>query len=63
MISSVFDSDDDLDIFTQIFLKKIRGCVSSNFKKIRVINTKQSNEDGLYGNMRDIKGKKSPEMK
>ena len=61
MLSSVFDSGDDLDILTQRFLKKVNGCIAMNFKKIRVNNAKQSDEDRLFEKMRDIKGKKGPE--
>ena len=43
MFSSVIDSEEDLEILTPKFLKKISGCMASNFKKIGMNNDKQTN--------------------
>ena len=36
MLSSIFDSKDDLNILTQRFIKKLNGCIKINFRKVRV---------------------------
>ena len=40
MLSSVIDSEEDLYILKQTFLKKISECIASNFKKIGMNNDK-----------------------
>ena len=57
MLSSVFDSEDYLNILTQRFIKKLDGCIKHNFKKVRVSNHKPSDEEKLYQKMRELKGK------
>ena len=57
MLSSVFDSEDDLNNQTQRFSKKLDGCIKHNFKKVRVSNKKHSEEEKLYDIMRRLKGK------
>ena len=57
MLSSIFDSEDDLDILSQRFIKKLNGCISMNFRKIRVSSSKDSTEDVLYKKMRMLKNK------
>ena len=47
MLSSIFDSDEDINILTQRFIKKLDGCVKMNFKKIRINNSKKSEEEKL----------------
>ena len=36
MLSSIFYSDEDLNILTQRLLKKLDGCIKMNFKKVRI---------------------------
>ena len=57
MLSSVFDSDDDINILTQRFIKKLDGCIKVNFKKVRVTNNKPTVEENLYEKMRKLKGR------
>ena len=57
MLSSVFDSEEDLNILTKRFIKKIDGCIKHSFRKVRVSNNKPSDEEKLYDNMRKLKGK------
>ena len=38
MLSSVFDSKDDLNILAKRFIKKLDGCIKVTFKKVRVNN-------------------------
>ena len=40
MLSSVFDSNDDIEILTNRFLKKLKGCIAMNFKKVRITSKK-----------------------
>ena len=57
MLSSVFDSEEDLNILTKRFIKKLDGCIKHSFRKVRVSNNKPSDEEKLYDNMRKLKGK------
>ena len=57
MLSSIFDSKDDLDILAQRFIKKLNGSISKNFRKIRVSTAKKSTQDILYEKMRMLKEK------
>ena len=55
MLSSIFDSKDDLDILTLRFIKKLDGCIKMNFRKVRVNNHKETEEEKLYKKMRELK--------
>lgn len=57
MLSSIFDSKDDLDLLAQRFIKKLNGPIAKNFKKIRVSSSKKSIQDMLYEKMRNLKDK------
>ena len=57
MLSSIFDSNDDINILTQRFLKKLDGCIKRNFKRVRINNNKPFEQDKLYTRMRELKGK------
>jgi hemerythrin superfamily protein len=63
MLSSIFDSSDDINILAKSFLKKLDGCIAINFKKIRVSHTKESDEDKLYKKMRELKDKEDNKSK
>ena len=60
ILSSIFDNDsDDLDSLTNRLVKKINGCIATNFKKIRVTSKKKSDDDNkaLYDKIRFLNGK------
>lgn len=57
MLSSIFDSSDNINILTQRFLKKLDGCIKSNFKKVRINNSKPCEQEKLYTKMRELKTK------
>ena len=63
MLSSIFNSCDDIDILTKRFLKKLDGCIAIYFKKIRVSHVKESDEDKFYKKMRELKGKEYDKSK
>ena len=63
MLSSVFNSDDNLNILTNRFIKKLDGCIKHCFKKVRVSNNKPSDASKLYDKMRELKGKQDEESK
>ena len=63
MLSSIFDSTDNLDIMTNRFIKKLDGCIKHNFKKVRINSNKASDAKKLYDQMRDLKGKSDNESK
>ena len=41
MLSSVFNSKEDINILVQRFIKKVDGCIKMNFKKVRINRTKK----------------------
>ena len=63
MLSSVFDSDDNLNVLTNRFIKKLDGCIKHSFKKVRVSNNKPSGANKLYDRMRELKGQHDEESK
>ena len=63
MLSSIFDSDEDINILTQRFIKKLDGCIKKNFNKIRISNSKKSEDEKLYDEMRELKGKNDAKSK
>ena len=62
MLSSIFDSEEDLDILTGRFLKKLDGCISNSFKKIRLAKKEDKGED-LYNQMTNLKSKTDEKSK
>ena len=63
MLSSVFDSNDNINVLTNRFIKKLDGCIKHSFKKVRVSNNKPSGANKLYDRMRELKGKHDKESK
>ena len=57
MLSSVFDAEEELDILVKRFLKKLKGCVTMCFKKIRVTKPKETEKDKLFKKLRELKTK------
>ena len=57
MLSSVFNSKDDINIMVQRFLKKVDGCIKMNFKRVRINKLKKSQIEVLYDRLRLMKGK------
>ena len=64
MLSSVFNSDEDIDILTNRFMKKLKGCIAMSFRKIRINNkTKSSEAEKLHERMTKLKMTKDDESK
>ena len=64
MLSSVFNSDEDIDILTNRFMKKLKGCIAMSFRKIRINNkTKSSEAEKLHERMTQLKMTKDYECK
>ena len=57
MLSSIFDSGDDINLLTQRFMKKLNGCIAMCFKKVRVSDRKESEQDRLHKRMIMLKNK------
>ena len=57
MMSSLFDSGDDVDTNTTRLIKKIKGSIAMNFKKIRMTNRSKDKNDKLFDKMRELKDK------
>ena len=64
MLSSIFDSNDDVDTLTKRLVKKINGCIAINFTKIRIGTKKDTtNDNDLYLRMSNLKGKTDEKVK
>ena len=63
MLSSVFDADDDIDILTNRFIKKLNGCIAICFRKVRINNFKESEQEKLLKRMGELKSNNSEEAK
>ena len=56
-LSSIFESNDNLDILTERFLKKLNGCIAMNFSKIRIKEKKNDKVMKMHDKLRDLKNK------
>ena len=63
MLSSVFDADDEIDILTNRFLKKLNGCIAMCFRKVRINNHKDSEQEKLLKRMGELKSDTSQNSK
>ena len=59
-LSSIFDSAENLEKQVERFIKKLDGCISMNFSKIRLKKNRNDHTRVLYDKMRDLKKKKDP---
>ena len=58
MLSSVFNSNEDIEVLSNRFLKKLKGCVAMNFKKVRITRKKKpSKTEELHERMTSLKTK------
>ena len=58
MLSSVFNSNENINILTHRFLKKLNGCIAMSFKKVRITNNKKANKAVmLHAKMTKLKTK------
>ena len=55
MLSSVLDSDENINIITKRLIKKINGCIAMNFKKVRINHGKKSPKEKLYEKVSKMK--------
>ena len=56
MLSSVFNSKEDINILTHRFLKKLNGCLAMSFKKVRIDNNKRTDKiQKLHDKMANLK--------
>ena len=64
MLSSVFNSNEDLNTLTDRFIKKLKGCIALSFKKIRINNNKKVDKtEKLHEKMTELKTKSDKESK
>ena len=63
ILSGVFNNNDDPETVTEVLIKKINGCIATNFKKRRVNNKVELKSKDLYDKMRDLKGKTDDKSK
>ena len=57
MLSSIFNTEDDINVLTQRVIKKIDGCIKMCFRKVRVNKEKETEEEKLYKKLRLLKDK------
>ena len=57
MLSTVFDADEDVNVLTNRFLKKLDRCIATNFKKIRMTKTKADLSIELYSRLHELNDK------
>ena len=58
MLSSVFNSNENINILTRRFLKKLDGCIAMSFKKFRINSNKKANKaELLHEKMTKLKTK------
>ena len=62
MLSSIFDSDEDVNTLTNRFLKKLDGCIAYSFRKTRISQVKD-NDDNLYDKVRYLKSRSDEKSK
>ena len=62
MLSSVFESEEGVEILTKRFLKKLNGCIAKSFRKIRPVKKKEDSIE-LYDRLRSLKGKNDDKSK
>ena len=62
-LSSIFESEDNLDKLTERFVHKLNGCISMNFRKIRTSTREKPTCTELFDKMRSLKGKDDPKNK
>ena len=55
MLSSSIDDKGDIDQVINRFIKKLNGCIATNFDKRRINKDKDNKEDDLYSRMRLLK--------
>ena len=63
MLSSIFDSEDDINILVKRFIKKVDGCIKTNFRKVRTNKVKLNQLEKLYIKMNELKQKEDDESK
>ena len=51
MLSSIFNSKDDINILLHRFIKKVDGCIKMNFTKMRKNKTKKTHIEQVYNNL------------
>jgi hypothetical protein len=56
MLSSVLDSEENINILTKRLIKKINGCIAMNFKKVRMSQNKRSISEILHDKLSNLKG-------
>ena len=56
-LSSIFDTEKDLDTATKLFMKKLDNIIKSSFKKIRVTEKSNKEIDELFNRRRELRGK------
>ena len=58
MLSTVFDDEnEDIDVLTKRFMKKLDGAIAMSFRKIRIGNKRANKEEMLYNKRRELKNK------
>ena len=63
MLSTVFNADEDINVLTNRFMKKLDGCIAVNFKKIRISKNKRDKEVDFHSKLQELKDKEDDASK
>ena len=64
MLSTVFDAaDEDINVLTNRFLKKLDGCIATNFRKIRITKSKEDKSVELFSRLHELNDKDDTKSK
>ena len=58
VLSSIFDTNEDIEVQTKKFLNKLNNILHQSFKKIRITKNKDSEIDKLFRKQKKLKKKK-----
>ena len=61
MLSSCIDDKSDINEVCNRFMKKLNGCIATNFERRRVNKEKDHKEDTLFERMKSLKNRKDDE--
>ena len=64
ILSSVFDSNEDIEVLTNRCMKKLKGCIAMNFRKVRITSKKKTSKtEELHEKITALKTKTDVKIK
>ena len=62
-LSAIFDSENDLNKATELFIKKLNKCIKSCFKKIRVSEKPNKEVEELFAKRKELRNNEDEKSK